>query len=417
MIHSNYHWFPDPKNDFALTKSTILDYIIFMKKTIAVIGGGGTGLACAYDLAKRGFQVTLYERGELTSGTTGRHHGQLHSGARYVSQDKDIAAECYAESIILRKIAPEAIEYNQGIFIAVDAEDESYTDTFLEGCEAAEIPTEMLSKKQVLEYEPLLNPQLIHGVLVPDGTIDAYRLAMHFASGASALGAELRNFTEVQEIKQENSIFWTIRTRDHRTGQDFVEEFDAVINAGGAWAGQIAALAKVDLDVSPSPGTMLAARGRSLNMVISRLSPPGDGDILVPQRRLTIIGSTQWLADDPDNMTVPAEDIEFLTRRAAEMLPDFAEMQMHAAWCAPRPLIGRAGGTEDVRELSRDFDVLEHSKPGFFSIIGGKATVLRGMAETAVDKICDYFHLNIPCSTAEDKLPSYRKALITRKTR
>ncbi len=51
--------------------------------SVVVIGGGGTGAAITYDLCERGLSVTLVERGELTSGTTGRHHGQLHCGARY----------------------------------------------------------------------------------------------------------------------------------------------------------------------------------------------------------------------------------------------------------------------------------------------------------------------------------------------
>jgi glycine/D-amino acid oxidase-like deaminating enzyme len=49
---------------------------------IVIIGGGGTGAALAHDLVLRGFQVSLFERGELLSGTTGRHHGLLHSGGR-----------------------------------------------------------------------------------------------------------------------------------------------------------------------------------------------------------------------------------------------------------------------------------------------------------------------------------------------
>ncbi|TXT41704.1 MAG: glycerol-3-phosphate dehydrogenase, partial [Spirochaetes bacterium] len=67
---------------------------------VCVIGGGGTGAALAYDLALRGFDVTVLEKGELTSGTTGRHHGQLHCGARYAWADPNIAMECYEESLV-----------------------------------------------------------------------------------------------------------------------------------------------------------------------------------------------------------------------------------------------------------------------------------------------------------------------------
>ena len=65
-----------------------------------IIGGGVTGGALAHDLALRGFQVTLVERWEVTSGTTGRHHGLLHSGGRYAVEDKESAIECIEENRI-----------------------------------------------------------------------------------------------------------------------------------------------------------------------------------------------------------------------------------------------------------------------------------------------------------------------------
>ena len=73
---------------------------------IVIIGGGGTGAALAHDLVLRGFQVSLFERGELLSGTTGRHHGLLHSGGRYAVDDPVAAKECIRENKILRRIAP-----------------------------------------------------------------------------------------------------------------------------------------------------------------------------------------------------------------------------------------------------------------------------------------------------------------------
>jgi len=80
-----------------------------------VIGAGFTGCALAYDLAQRGFAVMVVERGELASGTSGRTHGLLHSGARYCVTDAEAAIECIQENIILRRIAKQCIEYNAAI--------------------------------------------------------------------------------------------------------------------------------------------------------------------------------------------------------------------------------------------------------------------------------------------------------------
>ncbi|MBW2436510.1 MAG: FAD-dependent oxidoreductase, partial [Deltaproteobacteria bacterium] len=74
-----------------------------------IIIGGGVGGALAHDLTLRGFRVTLVEKGELLSGTSGRHHGLLHSGARYVLHDLKTARECAEENRILRHIAPDAL--------------------------------------------------------------------------------------------------------------------------------------------------------------------------------------------------------------------------------------------------------------------------------------------------------------------
>ena len=73
---------------------------------VLIVGGGGTGGALAHDLTLRGLRVTLVERSEFTSGTTGRHHGLLHSGARYAVNDRESAVECIEENTILRRICP-----------------------------------------------------------------------------------------------------------------------------------------------------------------------------------------------------------------------------------------------------------------------------------------------------------------------
>ena len=147
---------------------------------IVIIGGGGTGAALAHDLVLRGFQVSLFERGELLSGTTGRHHGLLHSGGRYAVDDPVAAKECIRENNILRHIAPEAIEQNDGLFVALNDTDMNYRPLFLEQCGQCEIPTEELTAAQALAIEPALHPDLKAAIRVPDATLDAWRLAPAF---------------------------------------------------------------------------------------------------------------------------------------------------------------------------------------------------------------------------------------------
>lgn len=378
---------------------------------VLVIGGGGTGAAIIHDLTRRGYRATLVERGELTAGTTGRHHGQLHSGARYAVGDREIARECMDEVRILQRIAPQAIEMNYGLFVATNEEEAAFGDTFIDACNEATIPARDVPVSEALEMEPHLDPNITRAVQVPDGTLDAWRLPLHFFATARAAGAAVKNFTEVVGLLQSAGRVTGARVLEHATQREYDIPADVVINATGAWAGRICAMAGIDLPITPAPGTMVSVRKRLNNMVISRLHPAGDGDIIVPQRKLSIIGSTQWQTDDPDSILAMHDDIEFLTEKATEMMPAFADAGFHAAWTAVRPLAGRADGS-DGRHLSRDFNCIDHGAddgvPGLLSVTGGKATVLRAMAEKTVDTLCGILGDDTPCTTAEAELLPHR---------
>lgn len=379
---------------------------------VVVIGGGGTGAAIIHDLARRGFRATLVERGELTSGTTGRHHGQLHSGARYAVGDREIARECMEEVEILRRIAPESIEMNYGLFVALDEEDVAFAPTFETACRESGIPVRQVSVDEALSMEPNLNPDVRHAVVVPDGTIDAWRLPLQFFATAKAAGAAIHPFTEMIDIERRAGRVTGVVVRDLAGGEERVIGADFVVSATGAWAGIVAERAGVPIEVTPAPGTMVAIPKRLNNMVVSHLHPAGDGDIVVGQRGLSIIGSTQWQTDQPDAVHVRDGDVELLMTRAAQLLPAFADHPVHAAWAACRPLVGSAADDAAGRSLTRDFLVVDHGRrdglEGFISVIGGKATVLRAMAQKTVDTVCEAFGVDEPCTTAEAPLLPHR---------
>ncbi|MFP4551120.1 MAG: FAD-dependent oxidoreductase, partial [Spirochaetales bacterium] len=171
---------------------------------VVIIGGGGTGAAVLHDLVQRGYRCTLFERGELTSGTTGRHHGQLHSGARYAVGDVNIARECMHEVEILRRIAPESIEMNYGLFVALTEEDVTFAKDFQSACSEAGITNRRISIEQALKHEPRINPDAHFAVVVPDGTLDAYRLPMQFFATAVAGGGVVRSFCQVTGLHRES---------------------------------------------------------------------------------------------------------------------------------------------------------------------------------------------------------------------
>src|SRR5512146_644884 len=124
------------------------------KPKVIVIGAGFTGVATAHDLALRGLDVTVIERGDICNGTSGRTHGLLHCGGRYCVGDQESAIECIDENMILRRIVPQAIEPNGGLFIGLDDSDLQYAEKFEKGCEDCHIPYDRLTPEQALKLEP-----------------------------------------------------------------------------------------------------------------------------------------------------------------------------------------------------------------------------------------------------------------------
>jgi glycerol-3-phosphate dehydrogenase len=375
---------------------------------VLIVGGGGTGGALAHDLALRGLKVTLVERGEFTSGTTGRHHGLLHSGARYAVNDRESAVECIEENTILRRICPGTFEENDGLFVAVTDEDMEYHDDFVKGCAECGIPTQEFTRDEALALEPNLNPALKAAVRVPDATMDAMRMPLRFFATAQRNGADLRNYMEVLELVVAQRVVSGALVRDQVTGKVGEIRADLVVNATGPWSEKVAAMAGVDVPISPSPGVMLALRGRLCNMVVNRLHRSGDGDIIVPQRALSIVGTSSWTVEDPEELDVPEDHVRRMYEEGVKLIPAVAQAEFRAAWSAARPLIGSRGAADTGRELSRTFKTYDHAETdgveGFLTITGGKATTLRGMAELCADVICRKLGIEAECRTRETVL-------------
>jgi glycerol-3-phosphate dehydrogenase len=378
---------------------------------VIIIGGGGTAAALAHDLVLRGFKVSLFERGALLSGTSGRHHGLLHSGARYAVHDPETARECIVENRILRRIAAASIEQNDGLFLATEDADLAYKTTFLENCSALDIPTREITPQQARAIEPALNPELKLAVQVPDATMDAWRLPLQFLASAKANGADIHHFSEVIGIHQKAGVVSGVRILDHKSSKTYDLQGDVVVNATGAWSGKISTMVGINVPIQPAPGIMVAVNARLTNMVINRLQPAGQGDIVVPQRGLSIVGTSFWLTDDPDVTEFPRDHIQKMISLGAELVPAVQHTPLHSTWLAVRPLLGNAAA-EHAQMNSRTFECYDHKRrdniEGLLSIIGGKATTMRAMAEKTADLICRKTGRDIACQTRETKLLHYR---------
>lgn len=379
-----------------------------------IIGGGSTGTAIARDLSMRGVSTCLLERGDLASGTTGHYHGLLHSGARYVTNDLATARECAEEGAILRRIAPHCIEETGGLFLILDGRSELlFQRPFVEGCRAAGIPVEELNHAETLAAEPLIAPNVIRSFRVPDGVLDSWRLCVANTLSATDHGCWAFRGVTIDRLLRDGDRIVGATGRNSLTMQFYAVHAEVVINAAGPWAGQLAALASVEVALAPNKGTMVQVAQRPTTHVINHGRPPADGDIIVPNGTTAVLGTTAVPAAAPDDTAVPDGEPERLIGEALRMVPVLREIATVRSWAAVRPLAAtehRAGQSDQHgRALSRDFLLLDHeerdSLGGFVTIIGGKVTTARRMAEVTSDLICRKLGVEAACRTATEPLP------------
>ncbi|MBX7232848.1 MAG: anaerobic glycerol-3-phosphate dehydrogenase subunit A [Caldilineales bacterium] len=379
---------------------------------ILVVGGGATGTGVAWDAALRGFQVVLVEKRDLTHGTTGRYHGLLHSGGRYVVKDPVSATECIHENRILRRTHTHCIEDTGGFFVVTPEDEGEYPDKFLEGCVKTGVDCAEISVAEALRREPLLNRRLSRVFEVPDGSADSF-LATHATAQAARLaGARILNYHELVDLiivpDDGGRRVVGARVRDVARGEEIEIRSQMVINATGAWANKVTGLARITISVVPGKGTMVAMSHRLTNTVLNRCKKPSDGDIIVPVHTVAVIGTTDERVTDPENLRIEPWEVQLMLDEGERLIPGISQARVVRAWAGVRPLYQEdyAGAS---REATRQFALLDHKArhnvAGFLTITGGKWTTFRLMAEKTVDKACEQLGARKACVTAQSTVP------------
>jgi len=372
---------------------------------VVVIGGGSTGAGVLRDLTMRGIDAVLVEKGDLASGTTGRSHGLLHSGGRYCVNDLAAAIECVEEGRILRRIARTTIEDTGGYFVSVTEEDEAWEPRFVEGCAKAGISCERLSVEEARRREPALSKQVRTAFWLPeDGHLDPFYLVVGNVESARRRGAQVRTYTEVTGFLKEGKRVTGVVTHDALTGEETTIGCQAVINATGAWSGFVAKLLEVEVKVVPVKGVMVVLSHRLAHAAINRCHKPGDGDIVVPGLSVAILGTTARRVPHPEVLPIEWDEVQLMINEGAMMLDGVTTARAMRAYAGVRPLYD-LGAEAEGREMSRNFAVIDHEQrdgvAGFSSIVGGKVTTYRLMAERITDLVARRLGVTTACTTAE----------------
>lgn len=377
-----------------------------MDTTVLVIGGGATGTGIARDLVMRGVDATLVERGTFGGGTSGRSHGVLHSGARYAIDDPEGARECIAENRVLREIAPHCIDETGGYFVQVAGDSPEYFERKRESCGELGIETETLDAGTAREAEPNLAEGVERVLTVPDAVVHPTRLTAANAADARERGATLLPGTEVRDLAREGDRV-VGATVDDGSGEREIAA-DHVVNATGAWAGRLAGLAGIDVEMSPTSGVMVAVEFDGLDTVLNRSRPAADGDIIVPHDEQVVLGTTSVEVEDPDDYPKDEADVGRMFEECSAMLSGLSRDRIDRTYWGVRPLYSADRERYEGRQISRGFYLLDHgardSVGGFTSIVGGKLTTYRRMAEAVSGHITDRLGVDEPCRTADQPL-------------
>lgn len=378
-----------------------------LQTDVLIIGGGVTGAGVARDLALRGIKSIVVERADLNAGASGSNHGLLHSGARYILTDPESAWECHEENELLKRLAPQCIEETGGIYMAVAGDDEKYVADFPHLCAKSGVPVEELNLQDVREMEPAIPETTIAAYGTQDAAIDPFRLVMDNMAQAQNLGATLLCRMAVVGFKTDHKRITAVQLRDTRSGDPMEVEARQVINATGAWVGEVAALAGAKIEIVYSKGTLLVTAQRLNQRALIRLRYPADADALVPGGTVSLLGPTSIRLNSLDDIRPTVEEVDAIIEGSVPMCPQLAQTRYIRAFSGVRPLIASTAVDND-RTLSRGFDFRDHTRDGldnFITAAGGKLSTYRIMAEKLSDLVCERLGVHRSCETRSEPLP------------
>jgi len=367
---------------------------------ILVIGGGATGLGIALDGASRGFKTLLLEQSDFARGTSSRSTKLVHGGVRYLAQgDLLLVREALHERGIMLRNAPH-LTFNQEFVIPVY----SIRDTILYtvGLKFYDLlagrlsigKSSFISRKKTLQRIPMLiSKGLKGGVVYHDGQFDDSRMALALAKGCVKYGGIVLNYFKVTDLVKDGSAHITgVKAQDMVTGEELTVKANIVINATGVFADSIARMDNPNSKptIRPSQGVHLVLDKSFLESNSAIMIPKtDDGRVLfaIPWYDEVLVGTTDTPLDIISNEPVAMDkEIDFILATAGQYLVKAPTRDdILSVFAGLRPLAANPENPASTKEVSRRHKITL-SPTGLLTIIGGKWTTYRRMAEEAIDK-------------------------------
>ena len=364
---------------------------------IIIIGGGASGLGAAVDSASRGFKTLLVEKNDFSKGTSSRSTKLVHGGVRYMQNgDISLVIEALKERGILKKNAPHLVKNMSFVIPSYNWWSNPFYGIGLKIYDmmAGKLglgKSTILSKEETIKLIPNVKKKdLVGGIIYHDGQFDDSRMAISLAITAEKNGATLLNYFEVKNLTKTNNIIDGIIVKDKITNKIYKIKGKVVINATGVFSDKIM---KMDYPqkkkmIKPSQGVHLVLDKKFLNSHHAILIPhTSDGRVLfaVPWNNYAILGTTDTPLNEIKDEPVPLkEEIKFILKNAQTFMkkkPSFKDIK--SVFAGLRPLAAESN-QKNTKEISRHHKI-SVSESGLLSILGGKWTTYRKIAEDAIN--------------------------------
>lgn len=380
---------------------------------VLVIGGGVTGAGVALDAVARGYKVALVEKIDFASGTSSKSTKLVHGGIRYLPEfDFVLVHEALVERGLLLQNAPFLVE--PVAFVLPIYEGDRHPvgmpfttpggiglNFFLDiGLWMYDILAgrrnihrhRHISRAKVLEMAPaLVTEKLKDGFIYYDAQTNDARLTMTIIRTAAQYGATIANYAEVTSFVTEDGKIRGAHVHDRLNKQDITIRARHIVNATGVFAEQVESLTESEsqISVSPSKGIHLVFSRKSLKIGNSAIVLPETDDkrilFIVPWESRAIYGTTDTGTGDLDHPTATQEDISYLLEHLNRYLSvNLTADDIISVYAGYRPLVKPRNVGKSSAKLSRSHSVLQ-SPSGLVSIVGGKLTTYRRMAQDTVD--------------------------------
>ena len=391
---------------------------------VLVIGGGITGAGVALDAATRGYRVGLVEQADFAAGTSSRSTKLVHGGIRYLPQGHiGLVRDALRERTRLLRLAPHLVRplpfllplyagarrplglrlpavvrplIPLGLHAGLIAYDLFARDPSMRH--------RTVSRAQVEQEVPDLRTEGLRAAFVyHDARTDDVRLTHAVLATARAHAAVTVNYAKVVELKHAGGRVAGARIEDRLAGRVFEVDARFVVNATGVWAERVAALdGPPPFHLTHSVGTHMVLRPGAVRTSMAVVIPEtDDGRIafIVPWAGRFVLGTTDVAyTGDLSAPVATAKESDYLLDHANRYLRRPLQLaDITAAYAGIRPLVAAAEGS--TAALSRDHQVVV-SPGGLISIVGGKLTTYRKMAEDTVDAVAAREGARRMCRTA-----------------